>query len=124
MPFYGTAVLLPMTPLYATSSTAVTCPITSYGSTGSAGPCGQCARYGLQMRYGPAPQLWHALPIGCRAQPWRDEHNVNSASAIAIAVEAQCADAAVQKRWLNCSKAGAFKVAVALDAWRTRRCQW
>ena len=99
MPFYGTAVLCTDDPAVRSIVPLVTCPITSYGFAEDAQvravnvrPVGAQMHFTAQRRNGiTLPDLDVVLNLA-------GEHNVlNALSAIAIAVELNVPDAAVQK---------------------------
>ena len=99
MPFYGTAVLCTDDPAIQSILSLVTCPITSYGFGEDAQvravnvrPVGSQMHFTAQRRNGVTlPDLDVVLNLA-------GEHNVlNALSAIAVAVELNVPDAAVQK---------------------------
>ena len=99
MPFYGTAVLCTDDPAVAEIVTQVSCPVTSYGFGEDAQvravnvrPVGGQMQFTVQRRNGVTlPDLDIVLNLA-------GEHNVrNALAAIAIAVELNVPDAAVQK---------------------------
>ena len=99
MPFYGTAILCTDDPAVQSIAPLVTCPITSYGFGEDAQvravnvrPVGSQMHFTAQRRNGVTlPDLHVVLNLA-------GEHNVlNALSAIAVAVELNVPDAAVQK---------------------------
>ncbi len=99
MPFYGTAILCTDDPAVQSIAPLVTCPITSYGFGEDAQvravnvrPVGSQMHFTAQRRNGVTlPDLDVVLNLA-------GEHNVlNALSAIAVAVELNVPDAAVQK---------------------------
>jgi UDP-N-acetylmuramate--alanine ligase len=99
MPFYGTAILCTDDPAVRSIVALVTCPITSYGFNADAQvrginvrPVGEQMHFTAQRRNGVTlPDLEVVLNLA-------GEHNVlNALSAIAVAVELNVPDAAVQK---------------------------
>ena len=99
MPFYGTAILCTDDPAVRSIVPLVTCPITSYGFNADAQvrginvrPVGEQMHFTAQRRNGVTlPDLEVVLNLA-------GEHNVlNALSAIAVAVELNVPDAAVQK---------------------------
>lgn len=113
MPFYGTAILCTDDPAVREIVPQVSCPITSYGFGEDAQvravnvrPVGAQMHFTAQRRNGVTlPDLDVVLNLA-------GQHNVlNALSAIAVAVELNVPDSAVQKHWLNSRVlAAVFKV--------------
>ena len=99
MPFYGTAILCTDDPAVQSIAPLVTCPITSYGFGEDAQVRGVNVRpVGSQMHFTAQRRNGVTLPDLEVVLNLPGEHNVlNALSAIAVAVELNVPDAAVQK---------------------------
>ena len=99
MPFYGTAILCMDDPAVQSIAPQITCPITSYGFNADAQVRGVNVRpVGSQMHFTAQRRNGVTLPDLDVVLNLAGEHNVlNALSAIAVAVELNVPDAAVQK---------------------------
>ena len=99
MPFYGTAILCTDDPAVQSITSQITCPITSYGFNADAQVRGVNVRpVGAQMHFTAQRRNGVTLPDLEVVLNLAGEHNVlNALSAIAVAVELNVPDVAVQK---------------------------